>query len=94
MWKNLMTNLSIFKKCTNHLESSKETYVSHLFWASYAGFKMIIVGFSSIIHAIIPAFFTGTAAKTVIDFYHDRLIDHPNKEYSDYISKKLTNNIT
>jgi len=83
-----MNNLSIFKKCTNHLESSKETYVSHLFWASYAGFKMIIVGVSSIIHAIIPAFFTGTAAKTVIDFYHERLINHPNKEYTDYIKKK------
>jgi hypothetical protein len=50
---------------------------------------MIIVGVSSIIHAIIPAFFTGTAAKTVIDFYHERLINHPNKEYTDYIKKKV-----
>lgn len=78
----------MLKKSLSHLESSKETYISHLIWALYAGFKLIIVGISSIIHGIIPAFFTGTAAKTIIDFYHERLIDHPNKEYRDYISKK------
>lgn len=84
-----MSKFNILKKSTNHLEASKETYTKHLFWASYAGFKMIAVGISSIIHGIVPAFFTGTAAKTVIDFYHERLINHPNKEYADYISKKL-----
>lgn len=88
-----MVNLPIVKKSTDHLRASKETYASHLFWASYAGFKLIIVGFSSIIHAIVPAFFTGTAAKTVINFYHEKLINHPNKEYADYISKKLIDKI-
>lgn len=81
----------MFKKSFTHLEASKETYTNHLFWATYAGFKMILVGISSIIHGIVPAFFTGTAAKTVIDFYHDRLVDHPNKDYADYIEKKLKN---
>ena len=27
--------------------------------------------------------------QTMIDFYHQRLVDHPNKEYADYIAKKL-----
>jgi len=84
----IMTKFNIVKRSSSHLKSSKETYISHLLWASYAGFKMIFVGISSIIHGIVPAFFTGTAAKMVIDFYHQRLINHPNKEYADYIAKQ------
>jgi hypothetical protein len=84
--------MNLLKKSSDHLEASKETYTSHLFWASYAGCKLILVGISSVIHGIIPGFFTGTAAKTVIDFYHKRLVNHPNKEYTDYISKKLKEN--
>ena len=84
-----MIKFNILKKSSIHLRSSEETYIKHLFWASYAGLKMIVVGISSIIHGVVPAFFTGTAAKTVIDFYHERLINHPNKEYTDYISKKI-----
>jgi len=80
--------MNLLEKSSTHLESSKETYVNHLFWATYAGAKMIVVGCSSIIHGIIPAFFQGTAAKTVIDFYHDRLINHPNKDYAEYINQK------
>lgn len=83
-----MMNFNLLKKSSSHLKSSEETYTSHLLWASYAGVKMILVGISSIIHGIVPAFFTGTAAKMVIDFYHKRLINHPNKEYADYISKQ------
>lgn len=83
-----MKNINLLRKSSEHLKSSNEKYTSHLFWASYAGVKMILVGFSSIIHGIVPAFFTGTAAKTIIDFYHERLVDHPNKEYTDYITKK------
>jgi hypothetical protein len=70
-----------------HLKKSKETYGRHLIWATYAGIKMIIVGCSSIVHGIIPAFFQGTAAKTVIDFYHKRLVNHPNNEYQNYINQ-------
>jgi hypothetical protein len=84
-----MIKFNLLKQSSAHLDASKETYTSHLLWASYAGVKMIVVGVSSIIHGIFPAFFTGTAAKMVIDFYHQRLINHPNKEYTDYINKKL-----
>jgi hypothetical protein len=70
-----------------HLKKSQETYGSHFIWAIYAGIKMILVGLSSIVHGIVPGFFQGTAAKTVIDFYHKRLINHPNNEYKNYIKK-------
>ena len=69
-----------------HLEKSQERYFSHFIWANYAGIKMILVGCTSIIHGIVPAWFQGTAAKTVIDFYHKRLVNHPNKEYQEYIN--------
>lgn len=68
-----------------HLEKSKETYFSHLLWAILAGFRLIWAGIASIIHGLIPGFFPGTAAKTVIFLYHKRLMNHPNTEYQDYI---------
>jgi len=77
----------MLKTSREHLKKSQETYGSHLVWATYAGIKMILVGCSSIIHGIVPAFFQGTAAKTVIDFYHKRLVNHPNNEYQTYIEK-------
>jgi len=84
-----MIKFNLLKQSSTHLDASKETYTSHLLWASYAGIKMIVVGVSSIVHGIVPAFFQGTAAKMVIDFYHQRLVNHPNKVYADYIAEKL-----
>lgn len=77
----------MLKTSRQHLKKSQETYSSHLIWATYAGIKMILVGCSSIVHGIVPAFFQGTAAKTVIDFYHKRLVNHPNNEYQTYINR-------
>lgn len=71
-----------------HLEASKETYISHLFWAIMAGFKLIGAGFASILHGIHPGFFPFTAAKTVVDLYYGRLHNHPNEEYQKYIKIK------
>lgn len=70
-----------------HLKKSQETYFNHLKWAVYAGLRLIWAGISSIVHAFVPALFPGTAAKTVIEFYLNRLSNHPNKEYQDYIEK-------
>jgi len=83
-----MKKFNLLKESSMHLSASEETYKSHLFWATYAGIKLIMVGCSSIIHGVFPALFQGTAAKTIIDFYHQRLINHPNKEYTNYIIKK------
>ncbi len=75
----------MIKKSREHLEKSKETYFSHFFWAQLAGLRLIWAGIASMIHGLIPGFFPGTAAKTVIFLYHKRLTNHPNSEYQDYI---------
>jgi hypothetical protein len=80
----------MFKSSKEHLDKSKENYFSHIVWATLAGLRLIWCGIASIIHGIVPALFPGTAAKTVIDLYHKRLVNHPNKEYQDYI-KQLDN---
>lgn len=72
-------------KSKEHLEKSKETYLNHLIWAEMSGLRLIYAGIASIIHGLIPGIFPGTAAKTVIDLYHKRLINHPNTDYKDYI---------
>ena len=70
-----------------HLTKSKETYFSHLIWAILAGFRLLWAAIASFIHGFFPNLFPGTAAKTVIDLYHKRLVNHPNKEYQNYIDK-------
>ena len=75
----------MIKSSRKHLEKSKEAYASHAVWAFAAGIRLISAGIASILHGIIPGIFQGAAAKTVIFLYHKRLINHPNKEYQDYI---------
>ena len=78
----------MFKKSKEHLDKSQENYFSHFLWALLAGLRLIWAGIASIIHGFVPGWFPGTAAKTVIDLYHQRLVGHPNKEYQDYINSK------
>lgn len=73
------------KLFSEHLKKSHVDYFSHLFWAVKAGFILIFAGITSILHGIIPKLFDGYAAKTVIKIYHERLKNHPNKEYEDLI---------
>lgn len=79
----------MFNKSKEHLSKSQELYTDHAIWALLAGLRLIWAGIASLLHAIVPAWFPGTAAKTVIDLYHKRLIDHPNKEYQEYIKQKI-----
>lgn len=78
----------MFLSSKEHLSKSQETYLNHASWAFLAGIQLIVAGVASLIHALIPGWFQGTAAKTVIDLYHKRLINHPNKEYQNYIKDK------
>lgn len=68
-----------------HLEQSRTTYWPHFWWAVRAGFRLIYAGIASLIHAVHPSLFPGTAASTVIDLYYRRLHDHPNTEYQEII---------
>lgn len=78
----------MINKSKKHLKESQISYFAHLFWAVTAGIKLIWAGAASLIHALIPAWFPGTAAYTVIDLYHKRLENHPNKDYKNYIDSK------
>lgn len=68
-----------------HLIDSQTTYLTHAVWAFKSGFYMIYAGIASLIHAIYPGFFPGTAAKAVINLYHQRLHNHPNPTYKSLI---------
>lgn len=77
----------MIEKSIEHLNKSQEDYVSHLRWAEISGLRLILAGLASLVHGLVPGLFPGTAAMTVIDLYHKRLIDHPNNEYQDYINR-------
>lgn len=74
-------------KSVEHLQKSQEGYVSHFVWAERSGLRLILAGLASLVHGLVPGLFPGTAAMTVIDLYHKRLINHPNNEYQDYINR-------
>lgn len=84
----MFINNRMIQSSIKHLEKSQETYVSHGKFAFRAGFKLLKAGLASFIHALIPGYFPGTAAKTVIDLYHERLVNHPNTDYKEYIANK------
>ena len=73
-----------------HLKDSDTTYINHAKWAFYASVRLIWAGITSFIHAICPSLFPGTSARTIIDLYHERLVDHPNPYYTQYINQKKT----
>lgn len=77
-------------KSLEHLQKSQEGYMSHFVWAELSGLRLILAGLASLVHGLVPGLFPGTAAMTVIDLYHKRLIDHPNNEYQDYINRVST----
>ena len=81
----------MIKQSRQHLEKSQEKYFSHCTWAILSGLRLILAGLGSIIHGLVPGLFQGIAAKTVIYLYHKRLINHPNREYQDYINSLNAN---
>jgi hypothetical protein len=77
----------MFKKSLKHLEESQAGYFEHFKFAIKAGILLLIAGFASLIHAIVPQWFQGTAAFTVIRLYKKRLENHPNPMYHEEIKK-------
>ena len=77
------------KKISEHLKKSNTTYTAHLIWAVYAGFVLIGTGIASILHGLVPSWFEGTTAKTVIEMFYRRLYNHPSKEYQYKIMKEM-----
>ena len=79
---------NLYLRSKKHLAKSNETWGRHCVFAFFAGLKLIYAGISSIIHGLVPAFFEGTAAITVIKLYHRRLVNHPNPDYAKYIDNE------
>lgn len=75
-----------------HLKNSNISYFEHTKFALGAGIRLIWAGVASLLHAIHPSLFPGTAAKTVIDLYHNRLYNHPNSDYQEYIKHVSNSN--
>lgn len=71
----------MFHQIKKHLDDSEISYFEHQLFALTAGFKLIYAGFASLVHAIVPSFFSSTSAKIVTDLYKKRLEKHPNPEY-------------
>lgn len=52
-------------KCKNHLDSVRESYFQHLFFAACFGLRMIGAGVAAILHGLCPAFFQYTGSRTI-----------------------------
>lgn len=81
----------MFSKSLKHLEESETGYWQHFIFAMVAGLRLITAGLASLIHAIVPQWFPGLAAFTVIDLYKRRLEDHPNQDYQKMIGDNTQN---
>lgn len=84
-------NTFMLKLSKKHLAESQCTYFEHLKFAVYAGGVLLIAAVASFIHAIIPALFQGISAYSVIRLYHQRLINHPNNLYQEWIKNESNN---
>ena len=62
----------------DHPESVGETYLEHLFQASYFGMRMVVVGFACLVHALIPCLFK-TTGRTAISELHSKMVLHRAK---------------
>lgn len=68
-----------------HLQDSRCSYFEHFKFAIYAGVLLLLAAIASLIHAIFPAIFKGSSAYIVIKLYKERLENHPNATYQDWI---------
>ena len=55
----------MWSKSATHLGEAGEDYFEHLRFASGVGLMLVAAGLACIIHAIVPAFCTKTASRTV-----------------------------
>jgi hypothetical protein len=61
-----------------HPESVGESYLEHLFQASYFGMRMLIAGLACLVHAILPCLFK-TVGRTAISELHTKMVVHRAK---------------
>lgn len=81
----------MFKSSTKHLDESNCGYIEHFKFALYAAFLLFVGALASLIHAFIPGIFRGTSAYIVIKLYKERLENHPNSTYQNWIKNEFDN---
>ena len=59
-------------------ESVGESYLEHLFQASYFGVRMLVAGLACLVHAILPCLFK-TTGRTAISELHTKMVVHRAK---------------
>ena len=62
----------------DHPESVGETYLEHLFQASYFGMRMVVAGLACLVHALLPCLFK-TTGRTAISELHSKMVLHRAK---------------
>jgi hypothetical protein len=67
-----------------HLKENQCSYRQHFLFAVKAGILMILGGFASLVHAVLPCVFEGTSAKIVSSLYNGRIKNHPNEKYRNF----------
>lgn len=75
----------MFKSVKQHLDDSQCSYIEHFKFAIVASGRLLWAAIASLIHAFVPSIFKGSAALVVIDLYKNRLENHPNSTYQDWI---------
>lgn len=75
----------MLKFLTTHLEDSNASYFEHLKFAIYAAMFLFVAAAASLIHAFFPFLFKGTSAYIVIKLYKERLENHPNPIYKEWV---------
>jgi len=71
----------IIETSVDHLRGSQVGYWKHFRQAFFLGWILILNGLSSIVHAVIPAFFPGTAAFTTMRLFYKYCHGHPNPSF-------------
>ena len=61
-----------------HPESVGESYLEHLFKASYFGVRMLVAGVACLIHAVLPCLFK-TTGRSAISELHTKMVVHRAK---------------
>ena len=67
----------MIKDTKEHLNSTNETYIQHLKFATYVGITMICGGIQALIHAVYPGILI-KAASTKIEKLHIMVLDKSN----------------
>lgn len=79
--ENNLNGLSLIEASRLHLAQSQMTYGYHLEDGIKKGFLQLYWALTSFVHAFVPGFFTGTAAKGTIRIFYEKLYQHPNPEF-------------